>query len=296
MVIESLIVKNKNQELFFIKAKQFNILENYKMKKSCRNYNTLKYVIIQKRKYSDISLIANSKPKLNQNKLSFFIALMKAKIEISCKINKSLEIDNLVGYNCINSDSNNIRSSLNLMIIETDSISDIRGIDKLNSENILNKTNIDFSDINNLRKINSYALVNIEDINGDTCELNGQYIIYGKISKNINITNIKKVEILLSYPESTSLCEVKIDGENITMICENREDFQISQIFIDKSLIYNSEGNIIFIINDYTSLDQFACDISLNSAEIENNTDMIEPEEEETDEPVEPNKKNKFTF
>ena len=210
MVIESLIVKNKNQELFFIKAKQFNILENYKMKKSCRNYNTLKYVIIQKRKYSDISLIANSKPKLNQNKLSFFIALMKenektifknilslfgkifisnkrnirnleeiiSKIEISCKINKSLEIDNLVGYNCINSDSNNIRSSLNLMIIETDSISDIRGIDKLNSENILNKTNIDFSDINNLRKINSYALVNIEDINGDTCELNGQYIIY----------------------------------------------------------------------------------------------------------------------
>ena len=80
------------------------------------------------------------------------------------------------------------------------------------------------------------------------------------------------------------------------MICENREDFQISQIFIDKSLIYDSEGNIIFIINDYTSLDQFACDISLNSAEIENNTDIIEPEEEETDEPAESNKKINLPF
>ena len=49
-------------------------------------------------------------------------------------------------------------------------------------------------------------------------------------------------------------------------------------------------------INDYTSLDQFACDISLNSAEIENNTDIIEPEEEETDEPAESNKKINLPF
>ena len=58
------------------------------------------------------------------------------------------------------------------------------------------------------------------------------------------------------------------------MTCENSEKFDISQIIIDRSLIQDSEGNYIFIINSYSTAEQFACDISLNSVKL--NTTIIE--------------------
>ena len=49
------------------------------------------------------------------------------------------------------------------------------------------------------------------------------------------------------------------------MTCQNKEKFTISQILIDRHIVQDSEGNEIFIVNSFTSPEQFACDISLNS-------------------------------
>ena len=58
------------------------------------------------------------------------------------------------------------------------------------------------------------------------------------------------------------------------MTCENREKFSISQIMLDRSLIQDSNGNYIFIIDSYTSPEQFSCDISLNSIAIKTSKEI----------------------
>ena len=74
----------------------------------------------------------------------------------------------------------------------------------------------------------------------------------------------------MSSTESKGICEVKINKEmnNITMICQNKDKFAMSQIMITRSFIKNSTNDFIFIINSYSSPEQFACDISLNSVKI----------------------------
>ena len=78
------------------------------------------------------------------------------------------------------------------------------------------------------------------------------------------------MEIPFSSPESTGLCEIEINKNSkvINMTCENSEKFDISQIIIDRSLIQDSESNYIFIINSYSTPEQFSCDISLNSVKL----------------------------
>ena len=97
----------------------------------------------------------------------------------------------------------------------------------------------------------------------------------------------------MSSTNSIGLCEVNInkDDKNITIICQNKDKFDISQIRIEKSLIQDSEGNNIFQIRSYTSPEQFSCDISLNSliiTEPENTIpeqEVKEPEQEPEQEP-----------
>ena len=85
----------------------------------------------------------------------------------------------------------------------------------------------------------------------------------------------------MSSTNSIGLCEVNInkDDKNITIICQNKDKFDISQIRIEKSLIQDSEGNNIFQIRSYTSPEQFSCDISLNSLIITNPENSISEQE-----------------
>ena len=68
----------------------------------------------------------------------------------------------------------------------------------------------------------------------------------------------------LSIPESSSLCQININVI-ITMTCENKDKFDESQILIEKSVIKDQKGNDIFIVNSFTNLEVFGCDISYNS-------------------------------
>ena len=123
-------------------------------------------------------------------------------------------------------------------------------------------------------------IVDIQSIDGDSCSTDGQYIIYGTLNNKGDLeSNYTGVEIRFSSPESSGLCYIEIENEEVTMTCQNKEKFTISQILIDRHIVQDSEGNEIFIVNSFTSPEQFACDISLNSVltNVTTNVNSTEP-------------------
>ena len=150
--------------------------------------------------------------------------------------------------------------------IETEYIDYISGIPENVNPGEL-KNNIDYSKRDNLKIINELPVINITNINGDTSAENGQYNISAKIveQKNNKLRNkYDNVEIKFSMPESSGLCLINID-KDIKMVCENKEKFEVSQILIERNVIKDEDGNDIFIINSFTNLEVFGCDISYYS-------------------------------
>ena len=171
------------------------------------------------------------------------------------------------GYNCA-SEKDNYKGTPKSLEVDSELEEGISGIEKINSPT---NSTLDYSNKNNLQKIDNLPIITIDGINGDTCSDDGQFNITGTIS---DVSNLKDsytdVEITLSSPESTGLCEVEIDksDKSIIMTCENADKFDMSQIIIDRSLIQDSDGNYIFVLDSYTSAEQFACEISPNSVKI----------------------------
>ena len=325
-IIEPRLIKKKNQEMFFIQGNELDLGG----KTTCENYNTLKLQVAKQRQNSKFSFLQLGKLSPIPNLVKFFFALtrkektdsfqkvhtlsiklrisnrrrlrgldeVKSGLSVNCNLNSSLETDLAGGYDCTN---NEIKGTPVSMELETDEISDISGIpENANPEKLT--SSVDYSNIANLKKIDSLQSVNIDSIDGDTCSTDGQYIIYGTLNSQGDLqSTYSDVEIRFSSPESSGLCYIQIDNVNITMTCQNKEKFTISQILIDRQIVQDSEGNEIFIINSFTSPEQFACDISLNSVTINltniNSTepdDTTEPNEtSEVSETSEPTKKNR---
>ena len=305
IVLEPRLIKKKNQELFYIEGKIFNLGK----KITCEKYETIKKQIIQKRQSTGIYYALMSKLELVNKIIQFLMILTKKKIDyifqdkysftsdfifstrrnlrsldetivsdiqIECSLNESLTLNLTGGYNCKSGEVNNQGNPKSLEI-DTDKVDSISGIEKINHQSISKTNNIDYSNKDYLGKINSLPEVTIKEINGDTCSENGQYNISGNISDTSNLeTQYSNIEISFSSPESIGLCQIEIDKNNkeIKMKCENGEKFDISQIIIDKSLIQDSGGNYIFTINSFSTADQFACDISLNSIKIDDDGDL----------------------
>ena len=323
IVIEKKMIKKKNKELFIIEGKSFNL----NGKKSCENYDTVRKALLDQRMNSKISFSIMDKIEIVNQALQYFMAFEResenvlfeelytfltsisvstrrflrsleentiSDIPVNCKLNQSLVIGSIGGYNC-KSEKNDIKGTLLSMALDTDEIGNIQGIDNVNLKSITDSNNnIDYTNIENLKKLNDLPNVNIISINGETCSNNGQYIIYGIISDTSNVEEkYSNINIFLSSTESIGLCEVNInkDDKNITIICQNKDKFDLTQIRIEKCIIQDSEGNNIFQIRSYTSPDKFSCDISLNSLEITNPENSIpkqevqEPEQEPEKEP-----------
>ena len=298
IVIEPRIIKKKNQELFMINGKTFKL----NGKRSCANYDTIKNEILENRENSEVAFAAMSALAVVNQALEFLMGFSResenvqfpdiytfltsltlstrrrlrileettiSDIPITCNLNQNLVVGLIGGYNC-GSDTKNIQGTPLSMKFDTDDIMDIAGIDNINLQTT-SSNNIDFTNIENLKIMNELPQVDINNIDGNTCSENGQYIIYGNISSISNVEALySDIEILISSTESTSRCEVEINknNNNLTMICQNKDKFDMSRIMISKSFVKNSTGNFIFIINSYTSPEQFACDISLNSVKI----------------------------
>jgi hypothetical protein len=188
----------------------------------------------------------------------------QSSIPVLCNLNQTLQTNSSAGYDCSNNGT--ISGTPSKMEIETEDIEDISGIPENKNQEEL-KGSIDYSNLVNLQKIDELPVVNITNINGGTCAENGQYIIIAKIveQKTNTLKNkYQNVEMRLSIPESSSLCKVNVKNI-ITMTCENKDKFDESQILIEKSVIKDQEGNDIFIVNSFTNLEIFGCDISYNS-------------------------------
>ena len=293
IVIEKKMIKKKNKELFIIEGKSFNL----NGKKSCENYDTVRKALLDQRMNSKISFSIIDKIEIVNQALQYFMAFEResenvlfeelytfltsisvstrrflrsleentiSDIPVNCKLNQSLVIGSIGGYNC-KSEKNDIKGTLLSMALDTDEIGNIQGIDNVNLKSITDSNNnIDYTNIENLKKLNDLPNVNIISINGETCSNNGQYIIYGIISDTSNVEEkYSNINIFLSSTESIGLCEVNInkDDKNITIICQNKDKFDLTQIRIEKCIIQDSEGNNIFQIRSYTSPDKFSCDI-----------------------------------
>ena len=296
IVIEPRIIKKKNKELFLIQGKSFTL----NGKRSCEKYDTIRSKTLEQRENSGISFSLVGALEIVNQALEFFLGLARksedipfdaiytfvtslmvltrrnlrtleestiSDIPMTCKLNESLIVGLIGGYDCI-SDTKNIQGTPLSMKMSTDDIMNIAGIDNINLQSITSNDGIDYSNLAFLEKINALPQVYINNINGDSCAENGQYIIYGNISDDSEVeAYYSDIEIIISSTESKGLCEVEINKEkkNLTMICQNSDKFDISQIMIAKSFVKNSTNNFIFVINSYTSPEQFSCDVSLNS-------------------------------
>ena len=296
IVIEPRIIKKKNKELFLIQGKSFTL----NGKRSCEKYDTIRSKTLEQRENSGISFSLVGALEIVNQALEFFLGLARksedipfdaiytfvtslmvltrrnlrtleestiSDIPMTCKLNESLIVGLIGGYDCI-SDTKNIQGTPLSMKMSTDDIMNIAGIDNIDLQSITSNDGIDYSNLAFLEKINALPQVYINNINGDSCAENGQYIIYGNISDDSEVeAYYSDIEIIISSTESKGLCEVEINKEkkNLTMICQNSDKFDISQIMIAKSFVKNSTNNFIFVINSYTSPEQFSCDVSLNS-------------------------------
>ena len=149
------------------------------------------------------------------------------------------------------------------MEIETDKIKDIQGIpENANPDKLL--YNIDYSILQNLENISNIPNAEIQFINADSCSNDGEFTINAILNKKGNLkNNYTDIEIHFAVPETSGICQIYIKETNMSMTCQNTENFYITQIFIDKQAIKDSEGNEIFFIETYVNPEQFACDISL---------------------------------
>ena len=85
------------------------------------------------------------------------------------------------------------------------------------------------------------------------------------------------------------LMEIDVKNGSLGVVCENTEKFYMSNILIERQPIQDSEGKEIFIIDNFESTNEFACDISINSPSI--NSSNGTTDRESTDQTP-----NKFYF
>ena len=147
-------------------------------------------------------------------------------IQVDCVLNEDLQSDYAAGFDCANSDS--FSGTPTEMEIETSEIEDIQGIrENANPKKLSYK--IDYSNLDNLKNITNLPSAEINSINGTTCIADGEYRITATLDKNQNLEkNYSNVELRFAAPESTGLCEIKIQNKNLEMICQNAEKFHNS--------------------------------------------------------------------
>ena len=197
----------------------------------------------------------------------------KSGVGVSCSLNQTLQTEKSAGYDCKNSDS--ITGTPKGMELETDEIDDIQGIpDNANPDKMDNT--VDYSNLENLKALDSVPSGNITDIDGTSCQSDGKYTVtltlLGK-NNNLNTTHYDNAELRFAAPESSGICEVDFTSDtSATMKCNNKEKFYESEIYIERQLIQDGKGIPLFFINSYTSDEKYECDVSLLTGSITNST------------------------
>jgi predicted outer membrane repeat protein len=303
IIFEQRLITKKNKEIVIIPNKQIKLNKMI----SCIDYNSAKISLVKKRSTSGLFFLQVSKFAPLLNSFNFFLALTRRETKVpfkqnhkipvklkfpskrflrnleevvygitaKCDINNELQTDYAAGYNCSNSDS--FSGTPQSMEVEADKIEDIEGIPDSANPDKLNY-NIDYSLLQNLKNIDNLSIAEIQNINADTCSENGEFNITAILNKSDNLkSNYSDVWLKFAVPETRGLCEITIKDKNMTMTCQNEENFYITQVFIERQAVQDSEGNEIFFIENFINPEQFSCDISLNLNTKTNATNEYEP-------------------
>ena len=291
-VFEPRMIKKRHKEMVFIKSNSFPF--SYPI--SCENYNNIRYERIKKRHNKKVSYLQLTKFKPIGKKVNFFLALTKKhkepfddRIYLKTKVirmkqrlnnlrslqdtvisNEDLTITcdlngeslTAAGYNCLSTkEAQNEPSEIKIV---TDDIDDIAGFPDDADPSEFNYAN-DYSNKDNLEIVDKLPNVTIDSIDGSNCEENGEYTIKGKYD-NGDLKDASNVEIPFGYPDSSGLCDIKVDNKDVTMKCQNKEKFDNSKILFETITVQDSEGKDIFKLNEYSDNQaSFACAISANS-------------------------------
>ena len=285
------MIKKRFKEMLFIKSKSLP----FNSPISCENYNNIKYERIKKRQTFNFSFLQLSKFKPIGKKVNFFMALTKKHkepfnspfkvktkvLKIQSRLNNLRRLDDTVtnedlsvscdligepsdtaaGFNCSSDDE--AKGTPIKVQLNTDDIDSIAGIPDDVEPSEFNYIN-DYSNTSNLKIVDALPNVTITEIDSSNCDKNGVYIIKGKYDNGI-LNDVSNVEIPFGYPDSSGLCDIKVNNKDVTMNCQNKEKFDYSNILFEPITVHDSEGKDIFKLYDYTNKESFSCEISVNS-------------------------------
>ena len=148
------------------------------------------------------------------------------------------------------------------MEIDPDNL-EVAGLPDNADPSVLNNA-VDYSNENNLKKVDELPIVTIDSIESSNCEVNGEYTIKGSFEDG-TLEEASDVEIPFGSPDSSGLCDIKVNGKEVTMECNNKEKFDKSSILFEQTVIQDSKGKEIFILSNYTNQKSFGCGISVKS-------------------------------
>jgi hypothetical protein len=290
ILIEQTTIKKKNKEILLIKGfKSENSITcyNYNKKKTesaekkkeskytflqMNNFNTTKesasfnlfiYSIVDFSVSESIIVTVIINIANNRNRLRH---LEEVEVEAECTPDKNYEKGN-VKLECKTLENNNNDFSKSVGLnIDSEAIAGIP--DTADPA----KTDIEISEglVPNYNKEevfkNVLPIIDVVEINGESCGTNGLFTIKGKsnevITKKENITNF---DIELLNPSASSFCNISSSDsdKNIELICGSKNDFDINDVAIEKQTV-QKDSNLLFILNSATSSEPFNCIISSN--------------------------------
>ena len=279
LIIEPRLLKKKRAEMLYVQKANIE-LEEEGIK--CENYNDIKLQLAKRRKENaKFSFIQIGRP--TGFNFWFFLALTKKlptveftsmTIEVTLTVEKNrrrnldtVELDDDTTIKCTPNKDQGTENSCPLncegkgsnpvaVEFEDDKISGAP--DKVTIDT---NPNPDYSKKTALEEFDKLPSLTVTNIASNNCSNTGKYIIEGTFTGTLNSAN--DMTIPFDSPDSSGLCDLEVESNNFKLNCENKEEFDVSEIMLSPKVVYDKSGNeaLFKISNDFIALKPFACAI-----------------------------------
>ena len=280
LIIEPRLLKKKRAEMLYVQKANIELEEEEGIK--CENYNDIKLQLAKRRKENaKFSFIQIGRP--TGFNFWFFLALTKKlptveftsmTIEVTLTIEKNrrrnldtVELDDDTTIKCTPNKDQGTENSCPLncegkgsnpvaVEFEDDKISGAP--DKVTIDT---NPNPDYSKKTALEEFDKLPSLTVTNIASNNCSNTGKYIIEGTFTGTLNSAN--DMTIPFDSPDSSGLCDLEVESNNFKLNCENKEEFDVSEIMLSPKVVYDKSGNeaLFKISNDFTAPKPFACAI-----------------------------------